>query len=198
MFQCLKARPIYSATLWSRASAGADWWRGRKTCSQDSNLFVFVCLCHPAQCFRSLNCVRSWREQIALSALLFPLSDLCTPPPILPYTLTHIHRNSHTRTQICLTLFSSLGLSLSLSSSFPLLLSFPPSLQRPVPCSQHSFLCLNCEHHNRANDVSLLCHTCTLCPLVLCLGNRPGWQFFGEAVGGGHFLCRATGWWICL
>lgn len=124
------------------------------------------------------------------STLNAPISPLRFEPPLRTDTQTHTLTNlipSHS-----FTLFLSLDFPLILHSS--LLPSFPPSLQRLVPRSQRSFLCLNCAHHNRTNDAPLLCHTSSLCPLVLLLGNRPEWHFYFIFLKGGcgsfPVLCR--------
>lgn len=139
----------------------ADWWRGRKTCSQDSN-FICVCVFVPPSSVLQISqlCEELKGVESTLSA---PISSLRFVPPYI-HTDTHMHTLTNLSPSRSFTLFSSLDLSLSLSSSFPSLLpSFPPSLPRLVPHSQHSFLCLNCEHHNRANYVlSIMPHKRTL------------------------------------
>lgn len=143
--------------------------------------FICVCVFVPPSSVLHISqlCVELKGVESTLSA---PISSLRFVPPPPPYTHTCTHTNlSPSRS---LTLFLSLDLSPSL------LPSFPPPLKRIVPRSQHSSLCLNCEHHNRTNDVLLLCHTSTLCPLVLLLSNRPGWRFFE----GGWFISCAWLW----
>ncbi|MEQ2218542.1 hypothetical protein XENOCAPTIV_004718 [Xenoophorus captivus] len=63
----------------------------------------------------------------------------------------------------------------------------PLSLQRLIHRSQHSFLCLNCAHHNRINDVPQLCNTSTVRPLVLFARQPTHILSFYEG-GGFHFL----------
>lgn len=139
----------------------------------------FICVCvfvppssmlHISQLCEELKGIKS-----TLSA---PISSL----RFLPHT--HTHTNLSPPRSLCSLHLISLSLSLSLPP--------PPRL---VPRSQHSFLCLTCEHHNRTNDVPLFSHTSALCPLVLLVGNRPWWRFFLCVCffsGGVHFLCVAV------
>lgn len=151
----------------------ADWWRGRKTCSQDSN-FICVCVFVPPSSVLQISQLHVELKGVE-STLSAPISSLRLVSPI--YTQTHMYTLTNMSPSCSFTLFSLLDLSLSLIL-LPSLPSFPSSLPRLIPRSQHSFLCLSCEHHTRTNDVLLLCRTSTLCPLVLLLGNRPGWRFW--------------------
>ena len=146
--------------------------------------FICVCVFVPPSSVLQISqlCEELRGVESSLSA---PISSLRFVPPI--------HTHTHTHSQICLpralSLCSPHLISPSLILLPSLLPSFPPSLQRLVPRSQHSSLCLNCEHHNRTNDVRLLCRTSALCPLVLLLGYRPGWRFQGVS-----FPVRGCGW----
>lgn len=160
MIQCLKASPVYTAALWARASAEADWTS--QTDEGEGRLVlktaIYLCLCHPAQCFRSRLCEQLKGVESTLNNS--PISSLRLLPPI----------------------FTQKSVSLSLCS---LHLISPSLILPPFLTLNALFLSLNCEHHNRTSDVPLLCHASALCPLVLLLGNQPRRRFFG----GFHFLC---------
>ncbi len=120
---------LHSSALSLNFSRGwqntADWWRGKKTCSQDSN-FVCVCVFVPPSSVLQISqlCEELKGVESTLSA---PISSLRFVPLI--YTQTH----TYTHSQICLPCALSLcsphliSPSLSFSSSFPLTsrLSYP-------------------------------------------------------------------------
>lgn len=98
----------------------------RKTCSQDSHLFVFVCLCVCATHLSALDLSATWdvEESRKHSQRSHFLSQIC---------VANTHHSNMSFSLCCLHL-----ISLSLSSAFLLSSRLPLCLWRLVPRSPHS------------------------------------------------------------
>lgn len=136
MFQCLKANRIFPPQHFELELQQGLTKRGRLM-KRKEDLFSrqqFICVCVFVPPSSVLQISQLCEELKGVeSTLSVPISSLRFVPPI----------HTRTCTQICLPCALSLcslhSVSLSLILPHSPLPSFPPSLQRLVPCSQHSF-----------------------------------------------------------
>lgn len=181
MFQCLKANRIFPPQHFELELQQGLTERGRLM-KRKEDLFSrqqFICVCVFVPPSSVLQISQLCEELKGVeSTLSVPISSLRFVPPI--HTPTHAH--AHKSASLVLSHFVLFTRSPSLSSSLTLLSHLSLPLSRDSFLALNTPFSLNCEHHNRTNDVPLLCHISALCPLVLCQGSGPVWRVFG---GGG-------------
>lgn len=151
--------PVFEGKLWAGDSAGADWtphtpMKGRKTTSQHSNLFVFVCLCHQLSA-SDLSTMWGADGSRKHSMLPFPLSDMCPPP----------HTHAHTHKSVSLYTVYLISPSLHLPS-------LSPETRSSLSTLLSLFKLWTSQQNKWCSSVAS-----ALCPLVLLLSNKPGWPF---------------------
>lgn len=144
--------------------------------------FICVCVFVPPSSVLQISQLREELKGVE-SVLNAPLSSLRFVPPH-----THMHTQSHTHMYTNLSPLHSLTLGSSLDLS--LSLCFPSCLPTRSPetlSSLSTLLSLFKLWTSQAEQMMFV--YCTLCPLVLLLGNRPGWLFWR-----GFISCE----WLCM